>query len=448
MESNEEPKEVMPESQDEAALQSAESFEGTKVDVQGGESSFNGNFAPTFGAEITPVVAPAAIGSATAFAVPPVPTAQTEPPAASLTPAPGLSVAPKKKSKKGLIIGVVLAAVVALGLASAAAAYTVVYNNPQNAVNDAFAKALAAKNGVVDGTASLKADNNTASVTYTYTVNDAAQSSVDASMNFVGTGDIDVDLKGQFVTTKESYYIKVDGVQSAITGLLGEEYGTVIDEYYGGLLDKVDNKWVVVTLDDINELTNGELKNDEATCIQEKTMRVQTDAQAREEVMKVYGANPLFTIEAKGSDSDGNRYGLTPVSSQDAKKFFVAFIETQYFTAIDDCTTDNLKESFTDELDASESSLDDTTKATLDVWVDGWTHNLNKIVLTAKSEDEYEMNAEFKFKLNTNPSVTIPEAETTVDDIKAEIESALGDFMPQEEATTIDDSMFDVEMDL
>lgn len=338
---------------------------------------------------------------------------------------------PVKKSKKGLIIGLVAAGVVVLGLATAGIMYATVYNNPENVVVDAFSKALAAKSSTVNGTASIKTQDTSVKLDLSTAANEAGQGSADATVTITASGE-DYTLKGHFAGTKDEVYIKLDDLRSVITGALGSEYSDMIDTYYGSILDKIDGKWVVIKQSDLEELSSGSVSNKESTCIQNEVTKLQSDASLRNELTNVYKKNPLFTIESKGSDSDGNRYSLTPVSSDKAKNFFNAVVETKFFKAVDDCTSGDLKKQFTDS--SSSSSSSDKATGTLELWIDGWSHNLNKFSLTMKS-DGTELTSEFKTKFNNNPSVTIPKGETTVDDLKTEIKKL------QQQSTSSDDSL-------
>ena len=93
---------------------------------------------------VTPVETPAADVTSTSLEATGEPTGTTTP------------QLPVKKSKKGLIIGLAIAAVVVLGLVSAGLVYALVYNNPENAVVDAFSKSMTAKSGSVTGSATIK----------------------------------------------------------------------------------------------------------------------------------------------------------------------------------------------------------------------------------------------------------------------------------------------------
>lgn len=337
---------------------------------------------------------------------------------ASETPAgPAAPQLPVKKSKKGLIIGLIAAGVVVLSLITATLVYALVYNSPENAVVDAFSKAMTAKSGSVKGAATIKSQDSSFKLDINSLSNEAGQNATDVTGTITTSGK-DYTVKGHFAGTKNEYYIKLDDLRTLINGALGTEYSDMIDTYYGSLLDKIDGKWVVIKQSDLDELSSGSVSSKESQCVQDELTKLQTDASLRKELTDVYRKNPLFTITSKGSDADGNHYSLVPVSDDKAKNFITALVETKFFKAVDDCTSSDLKKELTDSSSSSSSS-----KATgsLEVWVDGWSHNLKKFQLNIK-DSETELTSEFKTTFNNNPAVTLPKADTTVDDLTSEIQ--------------------------
>lgn len=342
---------------------------------------------------------------------------------------------PVKKSKKGLIIGSIIGAVVIIGLVVGGIVYATVYNNPQNAVLDAFSKAFTAKSSSVTGTVSMKTQDTSAKVELSSAANKDGQGSLDTTVTINASGK-DYTLKGHFAATKDEFYVKLDDLQSIIKGAFGEEYAELIDSYYGTLLDKIDGKWVVIKQSDLDELSSGSVSDKESECVQTELTKVQSDASLRNELTEVYKKNPLFTIESKGSDSDGNHYSLKPSGGDATKSFLNALVETKVFKAVDDCMSSDLKKQVTSS-DSSETSTV-TATGTLEVWVDGWSHTLNKVALNIKS-DATELTSEFKTKFNNNPSVTIPKSETTFDDLKSEIEKIQQQFTTNSQASDMTD---------
>ena len=369
---------------------------------------------------VTPVETPAADVTSTSLEATGEPTGTTTP------------QLPVKKSKKGLIIGLAIAAVVVLGLVSAGLVYALVYNNPENAVVDAFSKSMTAKSGSVTGSATIKTQDTSFKLDLAALSNEAGQNSADVTATITASGK-DYVVKGHLAGTKNEYFIKVDDLRSLIKGALGAEYADAIDAYYGSLIDKIDGKWVVIKQSDLDELSSGSVSSKESQCVQDEIAKLQTDASLRNEVTDVYKKNPLFVVTSKGSDADGNHYSLAPVGDDKAKNFINALVETKFFKALDDCTSSDLKKEATDSSSSSTSSSKAT--GTLEVWVDGWSHNLKKFQLNIK-DSETELTSEFKTTFNNNPAVTLPKGETTVDDLKSEIQKIQNDLMSSYESST------------
>ena len=345
---------------------------------------------------------------------------------AQSTPASNVALAspPVKKPKKRLLIGIISGSVVALGLIAACLWYFLVYNNSTNVVLDAFSKVLAAKSGSSEGTISVKSSDVSTNITIKSATNESLQQSVDANVK-VDVGGQTFELNAQMAGKTDEVYIKLSDLRSAIASL-GAEYTAMIDAYYGGLLDKIDGKWVVIKADDLNALSGDDESSKETKCLENEAAKLNKDASLRNELIDVYKANPLFTIESKGSDANGAIYRLTPVSSSEAKKFFTAVAKTKFVAALDDCMSENLAESIADI-----ASGNDTTPSSdvyIDLWIDGWSHTMNKIALSGNDSD-VEMAMEFTTKFNNNPTVTIPKADTTFNDLKAEIEKIQQQFI-------------------
>lgn len=340
-------------------------------------------------------------------------------PAEGASPQETLPQLPVKKSKKGLIIGLIIAVAVLVVLGIGAAVYALVYNNPQNAVIDAFTKAMSATSGSMTGVVSVKEQDTTVKVALSGATNTSEQAMLDATVT-ISTGGKDYVLKGHFVGTKDAAYVKLDDLKSVITNVLGSEYSDVIDTYYGSLLKKVDGKWVVVKQSDVSDLSSGSVNTEETQCVQTEVAKLRTDKSLQNELKSVYEKNPLFTITSKGSDASGNHYSLTPAGGDSAKNFTNALVETTFFKSLDNCTSTDLKKQLTDGATSEESSSS-TATGTFDVWVDGWSHNLNKIAFSVK-DDNTEMTGELYLKFNNNSAITVPTGETTVDELKTEIQ--------------------------
>lgn len=365
---------------------------------------------------------------------PPVIPAENEPqPQPTSEPTSGLVVTPKKSKKKLIaLLSIVGAVLVVLG--GSWAAYALWYNNPDNAVQDAFSKALSAKSMTTTGTIKSTSDGTTIKIDMSTATNEAKQSSADLTLGVTASGQT-YTVKGHFASTSDAVFVKLDDVRSLLTASFSADEKAMFDTYYGSLLDKIDSKWVIIKQSDLESLSDGSVTTKETQCFQTEIAKIETDASVRNELSDLYKKHPLFTIESKGSDSDGNHYNLVPVTNAKAKEFAIAAVETKFFKTLDDCTSDDLKKSFTDSFNEA-SDQESKTTGSIEVWVDGWTHTLKKVTVTSK-DDTTDVVIEVKPVFNTNPSVTIPAGQTTVDDLKSEIQNILSGFLTSTSESTL-----------
>lgn len=338
-----------------------------------------------------------------------------------------------KKSKKGLVIGLIAGGVVLLGLLAGILVYALVYNKPENVVFDAFANALSAKSGEARGTASIKSTAPGGSdIDIEFTM--ASNQSNEASGNLifkVASGDKKATFKTDFAGNDDKLFFKLNNLKESVKEIFGAEIADLFMEYYKDLVTKLDNKWVVITKSEIENLSEDSTSNKESVCMQEQLAKLRTDADVRKEVLDVYKKHPFLKVESKGSDKDGNRYKLT-LNEDKANDFGKALVDTKFFKAVDDCTKEDLKKSM--EKSSPSSSSSSKTEGSVEIWVDGFSHNLNRVVVNVDGKEEsgsVKTNIDVRTKFNTNPVVNMPKADTTLDDIKTEIEDLQEQLSPR-----------------
>lgn len=357
------------------------------------------------------------------------PDAETVEPVVAPVGAPQL---PVKKSKKGLAVGLVSAGVVLLALVGGGLAYGLVYNNPDNVVADALTKVLTAKSGSANGNITVSEGSIKNTIDFSAVSNEAGHGSGDITLISSGSGK-DIKVKAHVAGTKDESLVKIDDLKSVLNDALGDSAAASIDQYTGGLVAKIDSKWISIKTSDLDSMTSSS-SGKESQCMQSEIQKLRTDTALRDEVVAVYKKNPLFKVTSKGSDANGNRYNLEPIEAN-GKAFAKALVETKLFKALDDCTSQDLKKALED----SEGSSSSDTTGTLDIWVDGWSHNLNKVLLTTKGRTS-NMTLDMSMKLNTNPTVTLPKADTNFSDLKKEIEKIQQQLVPTSTQTDLTSS--------
>lgn len=347
-------------------------------------------------------------------------------PAAAHTPEAAPFVAPPKRNKKKLVIASVIGVVVAVMLA-AGSVFAFWYNKPENVVLDALQKAVTASSGEFDGTLSANSQDDVEAdlaVTYSLMSNSAGESSGSSDITVNLPDEDDINLKTAFASSKEGdLYLKVENARSLLEQYLGM-LGSGDTEMFEGLIAKLDNKWVVITKEDLEEL--GQSDDQETVCVQDAIKTFQTDEAQQKELEDAYRKNNFFIIDGLGSETVNgrfsNHYSVT-VDKAKAKNFALALPESRVFKAVDECVEDDFVTTWR-ELINDEAATDDTNaEENVEIWIDMWSHELTKVKLSASNKDDgLDIVADANLRFNTNPSVTIPVADTTVDDLREEAE--------------------------
>lgn len=329
-------------------------------------------------------------------------------------------VLPKKKSKKKLVILLSVIAVLILGVTSAVVVYAFVYNNPDRAFDDAMAKALSAKSGEMDATMKMKTYlDYSIDMTYKVSYNESGQYSgnVSYSADMYGTT---IPFKADFAGGAGEAYVRLD-IKDLFNALTNSGT-TVYGSYLSGIVGKINDNWILIKDSDLDELSGGSVSDEVSTCMQNEVDKIGSDASARTKLMSLYQNNRFITVTHVGADEDGTKYQLG-YDKEKAKSFAQALKDTDYFKALDNCTEDDLAA----QVDSFDPAGTGDEQPTVNVWIDSWTHTLNKISLSAE-DDTSTMDIEMRVKFNTNPTVTIPSDYMTVDELKTEIEKVQDEF--------------------
>lgn len=356
--------------------------------------------------------------------------AETEPQVVSV-PSESLAVASSPKPKKKLFVLLAVVFGVLLVLAGGAyAAYTLWYNNPKKVVSDAFSKLINAENISLDG--SLVGESSTAKTTVKLSlVANNEKSSGSFQLDFTQS-DTTASLKAQFAAERDKLFVKLEDLQKMLNAAYGEALASQMQQYFGTLMQKIDGKWVVVTTDDLSELTKSE-SSKETTCVQDEIGKLQSDSGKRLEFTKLLNDNFFIDITDKGTASvegvQSNHYVLQ-LNKETYKKFLEGLKETSVFKVVDDCLKDT---DLVSQVDENMKSLDSTTtnekQQTYELWVGTWSHEITRFSISnSNATSGTTQQLTLLPKINTNPQITMPTADTTIDDIKSEIETLTQQF--------------------
>lgn len=346
----------------------------------------------------------------------------SNPPAVAASPA----FSPVKKSnKKPLLIGIGVAVLAVL--VGGYAAYAMWWNAPDKVVDDALASVMMANSGTAKGSLETIQEGG-ATVKLAFDSKAAGEKSSSVLGLDVKSDGQSVNLGGEVVTDKGSYYIKLSDVKKALTKLWGESEALAM---FDTLISKIDNKWVVVTADDVKRFTGDEGVSDkELTCVQDVLGDIRTNKTYQKELSDAYQKNRFILVkESKGTESiDGRQSNHYVLSFDEAKSksFGEALKNTSVFKAVDDCVADDLAKSTDNaEKDASKSEA-----PTVELWVDTWSHKPTRLKISSNSADSGKVVIDSVFHLDAKVSIDTPKADTTVKDLETEINNLTSGFAP------------------
>ncbi len=351
--------------------------------------------------------------------------------------------APRKMSK-GLLTGLIVGGAVVLAAIAGWAVFAYVYNSPNNAVTDSFMKFGSASDAQVNGTMTVDASGANVDIDFAFAGNQAGLASADvtAKIDAMGTK---ANIKAHVVSTKDKAYVKVDDLKDLVGTLYGG--GDIAATPFGSIIGKIDGKWIVITQDDIEKLSQED--STEQKCIQNELVKVQTDASLRKEVEATYKKNAFIVAKSDGSESVNgvmsNRY-IVSVDDAKIKAFMSDFKNTKIAKAMDGCTKGQFMKDIDESMKESSSSAKTKEDTTVRVWVNPWTHDMTKFAIDTKASAESGAATLVAYpKLNTKSTITEPKAEVTIPELQTEIQKIQDEFTSMYAPSTTYD--FDTETD-
>jgi hypothetical protein len=329
-------------------------------------------------------------------------------------------VAPPRKSRKKLLIitGAVLGVLLIGGTASA-----MWWTSPQKAFDDATSLNQALpKGGTVKGSI-VVTPAGSPEVTFDFDTKYATNKmNTDLALK-VNAGAVNLNLTGGVAyEADKSMFFKVNDVRKTITTFAGSSSGA-IDQYYGGLIDKIDGKWVEMTSSDLKDLTKD--SGADLSCATSTFTKLTTDQSYLKELSAMYDKNKYISIK--------DVVGSEKIDGRDSMHYTLAFDETKmkaYESAVKSSKfMQDFKKCVTNESSESTSLESSPAPQGFEIWVDKWSHKITKVMLTSDSEGTaVKMTAVFGY--NDAQAVTIPKADTQFKDLKSEVESLQEMFAP------------------
>lgn len=347
------------------------------------------------------------------------------------TPVSSMVAAPvAKKSKKPLIIGIILVAFFALLGGGGVLAYSLWYQNPEKVVTDALINAATAKTSVYAGSVKVESDNVKTVIDLTTKQADAA-GSFDAKVTVTVAGK-DYTVNGSaLVDASGDLYFKVE----KLAGIVAEyksQIGSYIDASQSATIDKlvakIDGTWIKVSSADLKVFSDTAATTQ--TCLNDTIKKFKDDKPAIAEVTDVYKKNPFIKIDKKLGEKDGSLGYVIKGDSTALKAFAEGLKSTKIYTALHSCDS-----TFTIDTSSIDTSATSTSSGTVELWANSWSHQITKLTFNDTS-DGSTTSGTISPSYNQSVQIVTPTSSITLTQLKTDIEALLQDFTASSGLTT------------
>jgi hypothetical protein len=331
--------------------------------------------------------------------------------------APAAPVAGRKKSKKGIVIGGIIALILGLLGGGSAVAYSV-YQSPQKVIFDSIMSAVNAKTATVSGTISVDSKDSTTAIKLSVKQNEnSASLNVDLKIT---SGGKDYTFTGDGVATASGdFYVKLsklDSIATTLTSLANAQLGSSASSaaLVQKLVAKVDGTWVKLSSDELKafNVTASAVQS----CSNSAIAKFKNDSSAIKELSDLFQMYPFISVEKDLGVVNGSIGYQLKADKSNTTSFVDGLKSTKIYTALHDCD-----KTFT--LDASSLTIDNANSGgNIELWATEWTHQLTKVVIDGTS-DGNTIKSSFEPVFNQPVTIDAPATSTTLTQLFTDLTS-------------------------
>ena len=339
-----------------------------------------------------------------------------------------VSAQPAKKSRLGLILGLVGGGVALLALIAGVLLYFFWYQNPHKVVTDGVANLVSARHASYsmggDITPSSTSTSGPSKVTYRVNLqhtNQAAGGNGEVTMDIPQVGEMTV--KADIYMDREATYFRVNGIKKiyekyvdamidqamkrySTSSMTDEEKDTArskMREQYAKqalpIIEKIDGKWVKMTQDEMRKMSPNSTTTQQCT----DAINAMYDAKARNEIAAVLRKHgDVFTVEklnkpAIDNGAVGYKVTVASPSSHEARSLSRDLGNTRVGELLRRCsnatstrvtTRQNGRTIKTER--RSVISAPDLSQIDLELWVSPFSHDVKRIVMKPTSQSSQQ----------------------------------------------------------
>lgn len=339
----------------------------------------------------------------------------------------------KKKSKKGLIIAIIVA-VVLIGGIIGAIFFINWHESAEKTVSDAIANAWNASQTQMKGTITLTPNSDSSStsslstssyksMTIDYdTTSDNSNVVADTkiSMQLDDDKTISFGVSAAYISGGELYFkldlndvksqIK-DAISSSASDSATDEEIALIGDMVDNVADKVNGQWYKVTTNDITSDTYKKSYD----CLTE-IADAMSKKENKDKIADIYKDNTFINYDkdVKVESKDGVKYYTVKANADAAKKFGEKVADLDFISKCKDVMSTST---------STETEESDLSKSTIKLGIKGWSHELTKVEITSDS-DSAKSEATFTISYEKK-SVSAPSDAKNVSEFMTDVNGAI-----------------------
>lgn len=353
-----------------------------------------------------------------------------------------LAVPPSGGKKKKVIIGSIIASALLILGGGGAAAYTMWYQNPDKVLGDALVNMIHAESVTYTGTIDLT-NHETSSASSTAALKSMKLSVEGKNNNSVGEhvaklsidyNNATYDVTGAALIDKDSnLYVKVGGVKKVLTNLATTGGGTYaqLPQYIQDIVEKLDDKWVRISSDDLKEVNKDYDKT--KTCTDEVLKKLNDDKAMTDELVTIYQDNKFIVVKESLPAKDGSLGYVIEGDKAKLEQFAKAANKSKFAVELQKCDDTFTLNEDNDDATEAESAYKDTR---IEVWVDRWSHQLTKLHVTGKT-DGASATATVEPLFNKQVEVSAPTDYVKLGELKAIYDNAMKQYQQELYGTAV-----------
>lgn len=325
-----------------------------------------------------------------------------------------------RKSKKGLIIGLIIGAALLVFGGASVLAYNVWYQNPQKVITDAIINAATAKTAIYTGVVTSDSDDYKIKIDVTARQASAVGSLAAKATLTVGTKEYKLDGSA-LIDKAGDLYFKVENLDSIATEYKNLLQGSdpAVLARVDTLVKKIDGTWIKISSDDLKSFSDSYATA--KTCINDTVTKFKDDKAAIKEVSTLYKKHQFIAVDESLGTKDGSLGYMIKADKTQTKAFAEGLKDTTIYKSLNKCDS-----SYTIDTSDFDSTLatDSSNTTKVEVWVSRWSHQMTKLSLS-DTTDGTKLAATIAPVYGQPVTVETPASSTTLAKLQSDIEALM-----------------------